>query len=171
MPADDPKTEEVHIQLLQRSLYEAVNVFSCRVQVDQSIKRCEMFSHSIDLHEGESRFTKIMSREICLNMIRYNQLQYDNIIVRDLIVNATNYRSLTVARNLSEKGKCDGAGYVYNDHEFSDVYVNVKLETSLYTHRASLQFDTNDIIYRRTTHVHTPKLSALTEPAIIIFGT
>lgn len=71
---DQPKIENIDLQLLQRIEYESVEVFVCRVKVERSIRLCGMFSHEASVKNGETTFFMDIRRDTCEDLSRYGSL-------------------------------------------------------------------------------------------------
>ena len=69
-----------------------------------------MYSHNSDVKIGERTFVLAISREMCVNLVKFGQLNYREVIIAELL-NSANRRSITVAGKLSTKGDCKGTAY------------------------------------------------------------
>ncbi|KAL7298914.1 hypothetical protein TKK_0008020 [Trichogramma kaykai] len=141
-----PEIHKVYVQLLQHLAYRSTTFFSCRVIVSRVIRYCGAFSHSKIVQGGDSRYVHMLSKETCSDAIKYNELRFESITIRDLIVNATNRRTLTIAGELATDGTCMGAKYATKTTQYDAVVVTAELEILLTTGAASFDDRLNRIV-------------------------
>jgi len=55
---------KVHVQLLQINEFQSVRVIQCKVEIDRLIRRCGMFSHSMDVYNGKHAYIQEVSRSL-----------------------------------------------------------------------------------------------------------
>ncbi|KYN45242.1 hypothetical protein ALC56_00321 [Trachymyrmex septentrionalis] len=53
IPQQTVNSTKVYIQLLQLNNFKAVRVIQCKFEIDRTVRRCGMFSHALDIHNGQ----------------------------------------------------------------------------------------------------------------------
>ncbi|KAL7298908.1 hypothetical protein TKK_0008014 [Trichogramma kaykai] len=146
VPLKNPESQKVYLQLLQHLAYRKVEFFSCKVLVHRVIRYCGAFSHNKIVAGGDSRYVHTLSKEACANAVKYNEFKFESIAIRDLIANATNRRTLTVAGELTTNGKCQVTKYTTKTAQYDEVVVTADLEIILNTGVASFDERLNRVI-------------------------
>uniref|UniRef100_A0ABD2WAG9 Uncharacterized protein n=1 Tax=Trichogramma kaykai TaxID=54128 RepID=A0ABD2WAG9_9HYME len=137
VPLKNPESQKVYLQLLQHLAYRKVEFFSCKVLVHRVIRYCSAFSHNKIVAGGDSRYVHTLSKEACADTVKYNEFKFESITIRDLIANATNRRTLTVAGELTTDGTSQGTKYNTKTTRYDEVVVTADLEIILSTGVAS----------------------------------
>ncbi|CAB0040669.1 unnamed protein product [Trichogramma brassicae] len=146
VPLNNPESQKVYLQLLQHLAYWKVEFFSCKVLVHRVIRYCGAFSHYKIVAGGDSRYVYTLSKEACADAMKYNEFKFESITIRDLIANATNRRTLTVAGELTTDGTCQGTKYNTKTAQYDAVVVTADLEIILSTGVASFDERLNRVI-------------------------
>ncbi|KAL7287236.1 hypothetical protein TKK_0018664 [Trichogramma kaykai] len=146
IPLKNPETEKVYLQLLQHLAYRKVEFFNCKVLVHRVIKYCGAFSHNKIVAGGDSRYVHTLSKEACVDAIKYSKIKFESITIRDLIVNTTSRRTLTVAGELTTDGTCYGTKYNTKSAQYDGVVVTADLKIILSTGAASFDERLNRVI-------------------------
>ncbi|CAB0043106.1 unnamed protein product [Trichogramma brassicae] len=141
-----PEMQKVYVQLLQHLAYRSTTFFSCRVIVNRIIRYCGAISHNKIVQGGDSRYVHMLTKETCSDAIKYNELRFESITIRDLIVNATNRRTLTIAGELATDGICTGVKYITKTAQYDTVVVTADLVILLTTGAASFDDRLNRIV-------------------------
>ena len=68
---------------------------------------------------------------MCVNLVKFGHLNYCEVLIAELVNNATNRRSITVAGKLSANGDCKGTSYNDQGQEYDSVVVTAKLEINI----------------------------------------
>ena len=71
IPPQNVKSTKVYLQLLQINEFNSVKVIQCKVEVDRLIRKCGMFSHSMDVLNGKYSYIYETSRQACERMNSY----------------------------------------------------------------------------------------------------
>lgn len=129
---NEPETKDIHIQLLQLSKFQPTDIFGCKIKIFREIKYCGMHSHTSDILNGDDTFVSDINREACREMVKYGYYKHDNVVLRDLINNVTNFRTVVLAGSLTSGGACSGTTFLSKNIEFKDVFVKDRLEITLY---------------------------------------
>ena len=148
----EPESLSIPIQLLQKNIYRETVVNQCRIRVDQTIFYCGMYSHNSIVHGGQSVFMASITRDVCNDMIKYNQLKYGRVIINDIKPNMTNRVTITTAGKLSENGECEGELFVSGDREYKKSVVIEKLEISYSEVTSNVNNDLNTLILPSGAH-------------------
>lgn len=141
-----PEVQQIPMQLLQYTEREDTDVRQCRIWVDQNIARCGMFSHVSIVNYGETTFVRDISKDLCEDLIRYGQFKYGDSIVDGLNVNVTNNRTIVVAGQLKDSGKCEGVAFASEGHDYENVVVTAKLEIDFSDYMAAASKTKNELI-------------------------
>jgi len=70
---------KVYIQLFQLNEFKSVKIIQCNVEVDQTVKRCGMFSHTMDVYNGKYSYIEEVSREAYRRMHVLEILKYQEL--------------------------------------------------------------------------------------------
>ncbi|KYQ55395.1 hypothetical protein ALC60_05683 [Trachymyrmex zeteki] len=84
IPLQPVNSSRVYVQLLQLNDFKSVNVIQCKIEIDRTIKKCGMFSHTMDVHNGQFSYITEVSREACQRMHTYGNFEIasTHIVVR-----------------------------------------------------------------------------------------
>ncbi|EFN77143.1 hypothetical protein EAI_08677 [Harpegnathos saltator] len=126
-PEDRPISTTTYIQPLQAAEYSRIRIISCRVEIDRHLFYC--CSHISLIQGGHRKYIIDLDQSSYTKMHATGSFSYGpNAPVIDLLSNATNYRTLTLAGTASVDGTCKGT-------QFSDYYGtwnDVVVKASLY---------------------------------------
>jgi hypothetical protein len=53
IPHQEVNSSKVYVQLLQINDFDFVRVIQCKVEIDRIVKKCGMFSHTMDVFNGK----------------------------------------------------------------------------------------------------------------------
>jgi len=53
-----------YIQLIEINKFKSVRVIQCKVEIDRTIKKCGMFSHTMDVENGKYSYIQETSRNM-----------------------------------------------------------------------------------------------------------
>ncbi|EZA46687.1 hypothetical protein X777_03446 [Ooceraea biroi] len=85
------------VQLLQLNDFQTVHVIQCKVEIDRLIRKCGMFSHTMDVHNGKFAYIEEISGEACQRMHRVGVAQIAGVLITGLKSNETSSRPATFA--------------------------------------------------------------------------
>lgn len=111
VPVLNVNSTRVYIQLLQINEFDSVKVLQCKVEIDRLIRKCGMFSHSMDVYNGKYAYIKEVSREACRRMHFYGSFEIENVVITGLKTNHTTTRPVTLAGHVDHDGSCYGTAY------------------------------------------------------------
>jgi len=57
-----------YIQLIQINEFKSVRVIQCKMEIDRTVKKCGMFSHTEDIENGKYAYIQETLREACKRM-------------------------------------------------------------------------------------------------------
>nr|QQP18730.2 putative glycoprotein [Soybean thrips chu-like virus 3] len=116
----------IPIQLVQHTGLMPLKINVCRIKVNRQIKYCDWrkYASTID----ETAYFHAITRDECADLITHGTIDYENHLLRELLPNMINYRSLTVAGTLEDDGDCYGSTYYTPGRTYSSVVVKVQLE-------------------------------------------
>jgi len=89
IPQQTVNASKVYIQLLQLNEFKSVKVIQCKVEIDRTVKRCGMFSHTMDVHNGKYSYIEEVSREACRCMHVYGNFEISGTRVTEITPNQT----------------------------------------------------------------------------------
>jgi len=67
IPLQTVNASKVYIQLLQLNEFKSVKVTQCKVEIDRTVKKCGMFSHTMDIHIEKSYIEEGLSRSMSMH--------------------------------------------------------------------------------------------------------
>lgn len=68
IPQKRINSTQIYVQLLQINEFKAVQVLQCKIEIDRLIKKCGMFSHTMDVQNGKYSYIEEINRESCKRM-------------------------------------------------------------------------------------------------------
>lgn len=131
IPPQDVKTTQTYIQLVQINEFDSVKVIQCKIEIDRIIKRCGMFSHTMDIHNGKHSYIEETSLEECRRIHTIGVYEIGRTFIRGLQSNKTISRSITLAGNVETDGSCDGNAYSDPYGTWTDVVVLARCFTTV----------------------------------------
>lgn len=137
-----------YIQLVQVNEFKTVQVRQCKVEIDRTIKKCGMFSHTMDVHNGKYSYIEETPREACNKMHLIGMHRIGDIIINNLAVNQTISRPVTLAGRVDTDGTCHGATYSDPYGTWSDVIVLATVTYTLQEYEANVRVNSNKVILR-----------------------
>lgn len=100
------ETKETYVQLFQLSNLFRTKIMQCKVEVKRTMYYCGMYSHISAVNNGEMTFLKEISRSQCQKMHEFGIIILnDDLYIKDLKMNFTNYRAVTFAGTTDLYGK------------------------------------------------------------------
>jgi hypothetical protein len=75
IPHQEVNSSKVYVRLLQINDFDSVRIIQCKVEIDRIVKRCGMFSHTMDVFNGKHAYIQEISREACQQMHFYGTYQ------------------------------------------------------------------------------------------------
>ncbi|KAL6421669.1 hypothetical protein ACFW04_014484 [Cataglyphis niger] len=111
IPQQNVNSSRTYIQLLQINEFESVKVIQCKVEIDRLIRKCGMFSHSMDVFNGKYAYVQEVSREACRRMHTYGSFQLAETFITGLKSNQSATRPVTLAGHVDIDGSCSGGTY------------------------------------------------------------
>ncbi|KAL6421533.1 hypothetical protein ACFW04_014292 [Cataglyphis niger] len=104
IPQQNVNSSRTYIQLLQINEFESVKVIQCKVEIDRLIRKCGMFSHSMDVFNGKYAYVQEVSREACRRMHTYGSFQLAETFITGLKSNQSATRPVTLAGHVDTDG-------------------------------------------------------------------
>lgn len=145
-------TTRIRLQLLQANDFKSVSVMQCKVEVDRLVKRCGMFSHTMDVANGKFAYIHEVTQQACLSMHNYGSFSISSTIITGLKVNQTTTRPVLLAGKLDSNGACSGSAFTDDYGSWSDVVVLATVKITLQDYRATVKIDNNQIMLRSGIH-------------------
>lgn len=108
IPEKEIAAQETYIQLLQINEFSHTRVIQCKVEIDRLIKRCGMWSHTMDVNNGKHAYIHEVSRDACERMHISGTYHLYNIQIAGLKSNETTTRPVTLAGAVHQDGSCSG---------------------------------------------------------------
>ncbi|KYN12133.1 hypothetical protein ALC57_15695 [Trachymyrmex cornetzi] len=148
IPQQIVNSSKIYVQLLQLNDFKSVNVIQCKIEIDRTIKKCGMFSHTMDVHNGQFSYIAKVSREACQRMHIYGSFEIAGTHVTGLKSNQTSSRPIILAGHVDHDGAC--AGSVYSDPYgiWSSVIVLGSIKITLQDYVVDVRINTNRVHLR-----------------------
>lgn len=148
IPLQSVNSSRVYIQLLQINEFDSVKVIQCKVEIDRLIKKCGMFSHTMDVFNGKYSFIQEVTREACHRMHAYGTYQLTGTYITGLKSNQTITRPLILAGHVDADGSCSGGAYSDPYGTWADVIVLGSIKITLQDYIADVRINTNKVHLR-----------------------
>lgn len=148
IPPQEVVSQKRYIQLLQINEFSSTKVIQCKVEIDRLIRRCGMFSHSMDVHNGKHAYIHEVSRDACRHMHTYGTYELNNIYLTGLRSNQTTTRPVTLAGHVNNDGSCSGTTYSDPFGTWEEAVVLATLRITLQDYTADVKINTNRIILK-----------------------
>lgn len=148
IPQQNVNASKVYIQLLQINEFQSVKVIQCKVEIDRLIKKCGMFSHTMDVFNGKYAYVEEVSREACQRMHSYGSFQISNTLITGIKSNQTTTRPVVLAGHVNNDGSCDGSAYSDPYGTWSGVIVLGSIKITLQDYTADVRINTNKVQLR-----------------------
>jgi len=132
---------KVYIQLLQLNEFKSVKVIQCKIEIDRTVKRCGMFSHTMDVHNGKYSYIEEVSREACRRMHVYGNFEISGIRVTGIMPNQTITRPITLAGHVDNGGACSGSAYSDPYGTWTNVVVMANIRITLQDYTANVRLN------------------------------
>lgn len=148
IPEQDVHLEKKFIQLLQINEFTFTKIVQCKMEIDRLIRRCGMFSHSMDVHNGKHAYIQEVSRDACWRMHVYGTYEIGNTRITGLKSNQTTTRPVTLAGHINTDGTCSGTTYSDPFGTWEEVIVLATLKITLQDYTANVKINSNKVILR-----------------------
>jgi len=148
IPKQSVNSSRVYIQLLQINEFDSVKVIQCKVEIDRLIRKCGMFSHSMDVFNGKYSFIQKVTREACRRMHTYGTFQLTETYIIGLKSNQTMIRPITLAGHVNSDRSCSGSAYSDPYGTWADVVVLGSIKITLQDYVADVRINTNKVHLR-----------------------
>jgi len=148
IPQQTVNASKVYIQLLQLNEFKSVKVIQCKVEIDRTVRRCGMFSHTMDVHNGKYSYIEEVSREACRRMHVYGNFEISGTRVTGITPNQTITRPMTLAGYVDNGGACRGSAYSDPYGTWTDVIVLANIRITLQDYTANVRLNSNRIQLR-----------------------
>ncbi|XP_023288930.1 uncharacterized protein LOC111674084 [Orussus abietinus] len=144
-PQRDVNVTRTCIQLLQINEFNSVHVRQCKIEVDRTVRKCGMFSHTMDVRNGKHVYVEDVSWDTCINMHLYGRAQLGHTTVSGIKANQTTTRPITLAGSIDENGNCRGTSYSDPYGSWDDAFVLSSIKITLRDYNAAVNLDTNKV--------------------------
>ncbi|KAL6417282.1 hypothetical protein ACFW04_012870 [Cataglyphis niger] len=148
IPQQNVNSSRTYIQLLQINEFESVKVIQCKVEIDRLIRKCGMFSHSMDVFNGKYAYVQEVSREACRRMHPYGSFQLAETFITGLKSNQSATRPVTLAGHVDIDGSCSGGTYSDPYGIWADAVVLGSIKITLQDYTADVRINTNRVQLR-----------------------
>ena len=148
IPQQDVNSSKIYIQLLQLNEFQSVKVIQCKVEIDRLIRKCGMFSHSMDVFNGKYAYVEEVSREACQRMHTYGSFRIADTFITGIKPNQSTTRPVILAGRVDNDGTCAGSTYSDPYGTWSDVVVLGSIKITLQDYIADVRINTNKVQFR-----------------------
>lgn len=152
IPEQRVNASRVFVQLLQLNDFDNVHVLQCKVEIDRTVRRCGMHSHTSDVSNGKYSYIESISRSVCINMHKYGSYRLaGGTLIMGLKPNSTTTRPVTLSGQVEADGTCNGGSYSDPFGHWSYVVVLGVVKITLQDYTATVKVNTNRAILRSGT--------------------
>lgn len=151
IPLQEVNETSVHIQLLQINQYASIHVRQCKVEIYRIIRRCGMWSHGMDVPNGEYSYIDSVSRDECLDMYKLGKIKIGQTEVHRIHANQTVSRPISIAGTINHNSECEGVYYSDPYGSWEKVFVKGTVKISLRDYEADVDVNTNKVLLRSGT--------------------
>lgn len=148
IPPQNVNKTTKYIQLIQINEFKTVHVRQCKIEIDRTVKKCGMFSHTMDVPNGKYSYIEEASYEQCRRMHNMGYYRSGNIHLTGLRANQTTSRPITIAGSVDNDGTCSGSAYSDPYGSWTDVVVMATITFTLQDYVATVRLNTNQVILR-----------------------
>ncbi|KAL6421472.1 hypothetical protein ACFW04_012203 [Cataglyphis niger] len=148
IPQQNVNSFRTYIQLLQINEFESVKVIQCKVEIDRLIRKCGMFSHSMDVFYRKYAYVQEVSRKTCRRMHTYGSFQLAETFITGLKSNQSATRPVTLAGHVDTDGSCSGGTYSDPYGTWADAVVLGSIKITLQDYTADVRINTNRVQLR-----------------------
>lgn len=148
IPQPEVAAQKIYIQLLQINEFTSARVMQCKIEIDRLIRRCGMFSHSMDVYNGKHAYIEEVSRDACQRMHIHGTYEMGNIRITGLKSNQTATRPVTLAGHVNTDGSCSGTTYSDPFGTWEEAVVLATLKITLQDYIADVKINTNRVLLR-----------------------
>lgn len=148
IPQTPVNVSKEFVQLLQINDFQTVEVIQCKVEIDRTIKRCGMFSHTMDVLNGKYAYIYEVSREACIRMHTLRSFEISGTYITGLNSNQTTSRPVTLAGSVDATGGCAGSAYSDPYGTWTEVIVLATIRITLQDYTANVKIDSNRVQLR-----------------------
>lgn len=148
IPLQNVNSSKIYIQLLQLNDFKSVRVIQCKVEIDRLIRKCGMWSHTMDVYNGKYSYISEVTREACQRMHIFGGFEIAGITITGLESNHTTSRPVVLAGHVDNDGSCYGGAYSDPYGTWGDVIVLGTIKITLQDYIADVRLNTNRVQLR-----------------------
>jgi len=148
IPTVKVNTTQVYLQLLQIDDFKNTRVMQCKVEIDREIKRCGMFSHTMEVHNGKYSYLHEVTREACHRLHLDGTIVIGSTTIAGIKPNSTASRPVTLAGGIDNDGTCSGTTYSDPYGTWEKVVVLSTIKITIQDYTANVRLNTNQVILR-----------------------
>jgi len=109
IPLHSVNSSKVYVQLLQLNNFKSVKVIQCKVEIDRLIRKCGMFSHTMDVYNGKYSYINEVIYEACQRMHSCGTFELSGTYITGS--NQTTTCLVILAGHVNTDGTCYGVAY------------------------------------------------------------
>lgn len=148
IPLPKVNISQTYIQLLQIDEFKSTRVIQCKIEIDRIIRKCGMFSHTMDVHNGKYSYIHEVSHGACLRLHTYGSFELSGTLIAGLRSNETATRPIVLAGQVDNDGRCSGGAYSDPYGTWGDVIVLSSVKITLQDYIATVRLNTNKVQLR-----------------------
>jgi len=148
IPLQSVNSSKVYVQLLQLNDFKSVKVIQCKVEIDRLVRKCGMFSHTMDVYNGKYSYIDEVTHEACQRMHSYGTFELSGTYITGLKSNQTTTRPVILAGHVDTDGTCYGGAYSDPYGTWGDVVVLSSVRITLQDYNADVRVNTNRVHLR-----------------------
>lgn len=148
VPPQQVNSTKTLIQLLQIEEFKSLKVIQCKVEIDRTVRKCGMFSHTMDVHNGKYAYIHEVSQGVCQRLHSYGSFELSGTFITGLKSNETTTRPIVLAGHVDNDGECSGGAYSDPYGTWGDVIVLSTVKITLQDYTANVRLNTNQVQLR-----------------------
>lgn len=148
IPPQQVNSTKAFVQLLQIDEFKSLKVIQCKVEIDRIIRKCGMFSHTMDVHNGKYAYIHEISQGACQRLHTYGSFELSGTLITGLKSNETATRPIVLAGHVNNDGECSGGAYSDPYGTWGDVIVLSSVKITLQDYTATVRLNTNRVQLR-----------------------
>ncbi|KYM97833.1 hypothetical protein ALC62_11472 [Cyphomyrmex costatus] len=148
IPQQNVNSSKVYVQLLQLNDFKSVRVIQCKIELERTVKKFGMFSHTMDVNNGQFSYITEVSRDTCKRMHTYGNFEIAGTHITGLISNQTASRPVVLAGQVDNDGTCSGGAYSDPYGTWGNVIVLGSLKITLQDYTANVRINGNRVLLR-----------------------
>lgn len=142
----EPSRTDTYVQLIQVSDFAKTRVVQCRVEVDRIIYYCGMHSHISLVSNSRRQYIQELGNDACRRLHETGSLALSTTVIDGMMINSTNFRSVTLAGKAGVDGTCHGSDYTDGFGTWDNVVVQATIRVALRSFETSVKRSSGEVL-------------------------